>query len=170
MQVDPVDDAYMKIALEEAEKALAGNEIPIGAVIVLDGKIIAQAHNEKEALQDATAHAELLALQRASKKINSWNLQRATLYSTLEPCPMCAGAMINARISRLVFAVRDEKAGASGSVIDLVRYPGLNHQLQVEFGIREKESSALLQSFFTDLRRDGRAGRRRSTRNRVGGE
>ncbi len=83
---------------------------------------------------------------------------------------MCAGAMLNARIERLVFSVLDEKAGASGSVIDMLRYPGLNHQVQVEFGIREKESAALLQSFFTDLRRDGRAGRRRSTRNRVGGQ
>ena len=169
MRVDPVDDAFMELALQQARLAYEAGEIPVGAVVVLNGQVISAAHNEKEERQDATAHAELLAIRRASEALNNWNLQDAVLYCTMEPCPMCAGAMLNARIARLVFAVLDEKAGASGSVIDLLRYPGLNHQVQVEFGIREKESAALLQSFFTDLRRDGRAGRRRSTRNRVGG-
>ena len=169
MRADPTDDAYMALALEEARAAYAAGEVPVGAVIVLNGKIVAAAHNEKEQRQDATAHAEMLAIRRASEALHTWNLQDAVLYCTMEPCPMCAGAMLNARISRLVFSVLDEKAGASGSVIDLLRYPGLNHQVQVELGLREKESAALLQSFFTDLRRDGRAGRRRSTRNRVGG-
>ena len=170
MRIDPEDNMYMEMALAEAALAFQEGEIPVGAVIVANHEVVAKAHNEKECRQDATAHAELLAIQRASEKIHNWNLGECTLYCTLEPCPMCAGAILNARLSRLVFASRDEKAGASGSVIDLVRYPGLNHQVQVSLGIREKESAALLQSFFTDLRRDGRAGRRRSTRNRVGGE
>ena len=170
MRIDAADDAYMGMALEEAEIAFREGEIPVGAVIVANGRVVAKAHNEKEQRQDATAHAEMLALQRAAQALGNWNLQDAVLYCTMEPCPMCAGAMLNARIKRLVFAVRDEKAGASGSVIDMLRYPGLNHQAEVQFGIREEESAALLKSFFTDLRRDGRAGRRRSTRNRVGGE
>ncbi len=170
MRIDAADDAYMEMALEEAALAFREGEIPVGAVVVVDGRVIARAHNEKEQRQDATAHAELLALQRAAGVMKTWNLQDAVLYCTMEPCPMCAGAMLNARIRRLVFAVRDEKSGASGSVIDMLRYPGLNHQAEVQSGIREEESAALLKSFFTDLRRDGRAGRRRSTRNRVGGD
>ena len=143
---------YMRLALCLAHRAYQLGEIPVGALIVLDDKIIAWGYNEKEARQDATAHAELLALQRAARYLGQWRLTGATMYCTLEPCPMCAGAMLNARLGRLVYAARDEKAGCAGSVIDMVRYPGLNHQLQVEYGILESESSALLQRFFKEKR------------------
>lgn len=159
----------MLLALQQAQKAYNFGEIPIGAVIVYNNQVIASAYNEKEMRADATYHAEILAIQRATVNLGTWRLTGSTLYSTLEPCPMCAGAMLNSRISRLVFAARDAKAGAAGTVIDLVRYPGLNHQLEVEFGVCEKESAELLSKFFNSLRRDGRDGRRRSTRNRVGG-
>lgn len=143
---------YMGLALCLAHRAYQLGEIPVGALVVLDGQIIALGHNEKEARQDATAHAELLALQRAARSLGNWRLTGATLYSTLEPCPMCAGAMLNSRLERLVYAARDDKAGCAGSVIDMVRYPGLNHQLQVEYGILEKESRELLQRFFKEKR------------------
>lgn len=159
----------MRRALELAEEALAGGEIPIGAVAVYENEIIAAARNEKELRQDATAHAEILVLQKAAQHLGRWRLEGVTLYCTLEPCPMCAGAMINTRIKKLVYGSRDEKAGAAGSVIDLVRYPGLNHQVQVVGDILEEECTELLKRFFEEIRRDGRAGRRRSTRNRVGG-
>ena len=149
------DELYMRLALYLARQAYLLGEIPIGAVVVYDDEIIAWAHNEKEARHDATAHAEMLALQRAAGYLGSWRLNQATMYCNLEPCPMCAGAMINARLKRLVYASRDSKAGAAGSVIDLVRYPGLNHQVEVQGGILNEESSKLLKAFFTDLRRDG---------------
>jgi tRNA(adenine34) deaminase len=163
------DEEYMRVALELAHQAYQQGEIPVGAVIVYQDKIIASASNEKEARSDATAHAEMLAMQRAAAYLNKWRLTGTTLYCTLEPCPMCAGAMVNTRISRLVYGTRDTKTGAAGSIIDLVRYPVLNHQIEVEMGILEVECAELLSRFFNDLRRDGRAGRRRSTRNRVGG-
>jgi len=145
----------MQLALYLAQQAYLLGEIPIGAVIVQDDEVIAWAHNEKEYRNDATAHAELLALQRASRYLNNWRLSRATMYCTLEPCPMCAGAMINSRLKKLVYASRDPRAGAAGSIIDLVRYPGLNHQVQIEGGILNEKSSKLLKAFFADLRRDG---------------
>ncbi len=159
----------MRLALHLAEKASWQGEVPIGALIVQDDDIIAWAHNEKEINQDATSHAELLALQRAAHYLGRWRLTDATLYTTLEPCAMCAGAMINARLGRLVFGARDPKAGAAGSVLDVVRYQSLNHQVETCAGILKEECADLLSSFFSDLRRDGRVGRRRSTRNRVGG-
>ncbi|MEQ8200604.1 MAG: tRNA adenosine(34) deaminase TadA [Syntrophomonadaceae bacterium] len=145
---------YMRQALQLAAAALAAGEIPVGAVAVWQDEVIARAHNEKERRQDATAHAELLALQRAAQVLNRWRLQDVTIYSTLEPCPMCAGAMINARIKRLVYGSRDRKAGAAGSVIDLVRYPGLNHQLEVVPDVLEEECTQLLKQFFARLRDD----------------
>ena len=145
----------MQLALYLAQQAYLLGEIPIGAVIVQDDEVIAWAHNEKELRNDATAHAELLALQRASRYLDNWRLSRATMYCTLEPCPMCAGAMINSRLKKLVYASRDPRAGAAGSIIDLVRYPGLNHQVEIEGGILNEESSKLLKAFFADLRRDG---------------
>ncbi len=163
------DEEYMREALELARKAYDMGEIPVGAVIVIDDKIIARAHNEKELRNDATAHAEMLALQQAAEYLGSWRLTGATMYATLEPCSMCAGAMVNARLGRLVFAARDTKAGAAGSILDIVRAPCLNHQVQVKEGVLQEESTELLSTFFEYLRRDGRAGRRRSTRNRVGG-
>jgi tRNA(adenine34) deaminase len=163
------EEIYMRIALQMAQEAYAEGEIPIGAVAVYEGEVIASARNEKEQRQDATAHAEILVMQRAAQYLQRWRLDGVTIYCTLEPCPMCAGAMINTRVKRLVYGCRDEKAGSAGSVIDLVRYPGLNHQVEVAEGVLREECASLLSTFFTDLRRDGRAGRRRSTRNRVGG-
>ena len=163
------DELYMRLALHLAQRAQYKGEVPIGALVVHDDEVIAWAYNEKEQRQDATAHAEMLALQRAAEYLQRWRLTGATLYCTLEPCPMCAGAMINTRLSRLVYGCRDFKAGSAGSIIDLLRYPGLNHQVNICPGILEEECAEILSSFFTDLRRDGRVGRRRSTRNRVGG-
>ncbi|HWP95579.1 MAG TPA: tRNA adenosine(34) deaminase TadA [Syntrophomonadaceae bacterium] len=150
------DEEYMRLALEIAREAARAGEIPVGAVVVQNGQVIAQAGNEKLILEDATAHAELLALQRAARHLGTWRLQEATLYCTLEPCPMCAGAMINARLGRLVFGAWDEKGGAAGSVLDIVRCPGLNHQVQVQAGILKEECAEPLTAFFADLRRDGR--------------
>ena len=155
------EELYMRMALQLAEEALAEGEIPIGAVAVYEDEVIAVARNEKELQQDATAHAEILVMQRAAQHLQRWRLEGVTLYCTLEPCPMCAGAMVNTRIKRLVYGSRDEKAGAAGSVIDLVRYPGLNHQVEVVDGVLKEECSSLLTKFFADMRRDGR---RRSTR------
>ena len=149
------DELYMRLALGLAYQAYCNNEIPIGAVIVYDDQIIAWSHNQKEMRQDATAHAELLALQGAAKYLGQWRLKEATMYCTLEPCAMCAGAMVNSRLGRLVYAARDPKAGAAGSIMDLLRYSGLNHQVEVEYGVLEEESSQLLKQFFADLRRDG---------------
>ena len=163
------DEQYMQIALQLAREAFCAGEIPVGAVVVFAEEVIAQAANEKEKRQDATAHAEMLALQRAAEYLGGWRLAGATLYCTLEPCPMCAGAMVNSRLSRLVFGCYDDKAGSAGSILDIVRHPGLNHQLKVTPGVLEAECSELLSGFFEQMRRDGRVGRRRSTRNRVGG-
>jgi tRNA(adenine34) deaminase len=163
------DELYMRLALQQAEKAYELGEIPIGALVVCQDEVIAWAHNEKEALKDATAHAEILALQRAARYLGQWRLNGATLYCTMEPCPMCAGAMVNSRLSRLVYGCIDDKAGSAGSILDIVRHPALNHQVEVKPGVLEEECAEVLSRFFTDLRRDGRDGRRRSTRNRVGG-
>lgn len=147
------EELYMRTALKQAEEALAAGEIPIGAVAVYEDQIIAIARNEKEQRQDATAHAEMLVMQRAAQNLQRWRLEGVTIYCTLEPCPMCAGAMVNTRIKRLVYGSRDEKAGAAGSVIDLVRYPGLNHQAEVVGGILEEECTGLLKKFFEGLRK-----------------
>jgi tRNA(adenine34) deaminase len=163
------EEIYMRLALQQAQEAYAEGEIPIGAVAVYEDEVIASARNEKELRQDAIAHAEILVMQRAAQHLNRWRLDGVTLYCNLEPCPMCAGAMINTRIKKLVYGCRDDKAGSAGSVIDLVRYPGLNHQVEVVEGVLREECANLLTLFFADIRRDGRAGRRRSTRNRVGG-
>ncbi|MDD2619929.1 MAG: tRNA adenosine(34) deaminase TadA [Syntrophomonadaceae bacterium] len=146
---------YMRQALELAREAYRMGEIPIGAIVVHNGEIIAQAHNEKELRQDATAHAEVLALQKAAAQLGDWRLNEATLYCTLEPCVMCAGAMVNARLGRLVFGSWDEKAGAAGSIFDLLRSPALNHQVIVEPGILEAECAKIIKEFFINLRRDG---------------
>jgi tRNA(adenine34) deaminase len=171
LAVNPLtrDEEYMRLALELAQEAYQAGEIPVGAVVVADDRIVAQARNQKESRNDATAHAELIALKQAAQSLQRWRLSDATLYCTLEPCAMCAGAMVNARLGRLVYGARDSKAGAAGSILDVVRFPGLNHQVQVYAGVLEAECSRLLSEFFADLRRDGRVGRRRSTRNRVGG-
>ncbi|MGH7166387.1 MAG: tRNA adenosine(34) deaminase TadA, partial [Nitrospiraceae bacterium] len=146
------DMEYMRMALDQAVLAQALGEVPIGAVVVLDGQVLAQAHNVREAWQDPTAHAEVVAIRDAANRLGTWRLTGATLYVTLEPCSMCVGAMILARIGRLVFGARDPKAGACGSVLNIPEERRLNHRLEVCAGVLERESQELLQGFFLRLR------------------
>lgn len=146
------DETFMHRALLEAKKAYLKGEVPVGAVITLDGQVIARAHNRREELQDPTAHAEILAIREAAAKLRSWRLVGATIYVTLEPCPMCAGALVLARIGRLVYGAADPKSGAAGSVMNLVNHEVLNHRISVTSGILEDECSALLKQFFSELR------------------
>ncbi len=143
------DDLYfMREALVEAEKALVLDEVPIGAVIVYEGEIYARGHNLRECLADPTAHAEIIVMRKAAAKRGSWRLHGMTLYVTLEPCPMCAGAMVNARLDRLVFGAFDPKAGAAGSVMNLVATEQLNHRLTVTGGLCAEEAGEILKRFF----------------------
>jgi tRNA(adenine34) deaminase len=146
------DELMMRLALEEAAKAPAIGEIPIGAVIVREGQILAKAHNYREIWQDPTAHAEIVAIRAAASALGSWRLIDTTLYVTVEPCAMCMGALMLARIPRLVFGTRDPKAGACGSVVDLSIESRLNHQVLVTGGVLEEECQVLLQHFFRRLR------------------
>ena len=143
---------YMQAALLEAEKAYAKGEVPVGAVVVLDDVIIGRGHNLRESLQDSSAHAELLAMREAARYLGSWRLNGTTLYSTLEPCPMCAGALVQFRVKLLVYGAADPKSGAVDSVMDIVREPEFNHRLEVISGIKEEECRRLLQGFFKQLR------------------
>lgn len=143
---------YMGLALDEAHKAFLKGEVPVGALVVQDDKILASAHNLKETLNDPTAHAEIIALRQASQKINSWRLYDATLYVTLEPCVMCAGAMVEARLKRVVYAAADEQKGAVDSRFNLVENPFLDHRLEVIAGVREREAKELLELFFKSKR------------------
>ena len=153
-----VDDAaWMREALAEAERALSHGDVPVGAVAVRDGVIIGRGHNRKEVDADPTAHAEMLALQEAARALGGWRLVGVTLYCTLEPCPMCAGAMISARLPRLVYGADDPKLGAAGSVVELLRDPRLNHRVMVIRGVLAEESQALLERFFARLRGGGSA-------------
>lgn len=145
------DEIYMKKALDEARLALLKGEVPIGAVIIKDGNVIAAAHNLRETDRSAVAHAELLAIERACRAVGGWRLSGCTLYVTLEPCPMCAGAIINSRIDRVVFGSRDEKAGACGSVMNLFA-ADFNHRPAITAGVLEEECAALLKEFFVKLR------------------
>ena len=147
-------DELMSLAIEQATAALAHEEVPIGAVIhhAPTGRIIAAAHNRRILDSDPTAHAEILAIRQAAKELGDWRLEDTTLAVTLEPCPMCAGALLLARIPRLVFGAWDPKAGACGSVLDVVRDPRFNHQVQVRAGVRAEESAALLRGFFAAQR------------------
>lgn len=148
------DDHYwMGLALKAAKKACARGEVPIGAVIVRDGKILGSGYNLRESKQDPAAHAELTAIRRAARRAGNWRLTGATMYVTLEPCVMCMGAAILARIDRLVFGCLDPKAGAAGSLYDLSNDTRLNHRFVVESGIRGDECSVLLSAFFRDLRK-----------------
>lgn len=144
---------YMSAAIKEAAKALKTGDIPVGAVAVLDGKIIARAHNEKEKRGDATAHAELLCLQKTAKKLKTWRLNDTDIYTTLEPCPMCAGAMVQARIRTLIYGASDPKAGASGSVLNIIKHKKLNHRPIVVKGVLMEECGNILKDFFKSLRR-----------------
>lgn len=149
-------EEYMAVALEEARAAMACGEVPVGAVIVKNGEVLAAAHNLREESGDATAHAEVLAIRRACEILGGWNLHDCTLYVTLEPCPMCAGAVINARIGKVVFGAYDGRAGSFGSLVNLSAYP-YNHRPIIEGGVCEEESRALLQTFFASLRGQGKA-------------
>jgi tRNA(adenine34) deaminase len=147
-----IDEQWMKAALKEAEIAYGLGEVPIGAVLVRDDQILASAHNLRETAHDPTAHAEVLVLRRAAEELGHWRLTGTTLYVTLEPCPMCAGALVNARISRLVFGAFDPKAGAAGSLLDLLRDERLNHRLAVDGGVLAEECGGLLRKFFAERR------------------
>ena len=142
------DCAFMALALEEARRGVAEGEVPVGAVIVAGGRVVASAHNRPISLNDPTAHAEVLALRQAASGLGTYRLTDATIYVTLEPCVMCVGAMINARVAQLKFGARDEKAGAVGSVYDLGRDGRLNHRLEVHAGLMEPECAELLREFF----------------------
>lgn len=142
----------MKKALAQAKVAKKYAEVPVGAVIVKDGKVIARGYNKRETIQSATAHAEHIAIEKACKKLKSWRLSGCTLYVTLEPCVMCAGAIINSRIDRVVIGTEDKKAGAMGSVTDVVALP-LNHKPVVEFGVLKDECAGILKEFFKELRK-----------------
>ncbi len=148
------DLEYMQLALERARLAPALGEVPIGAVLILDGQVLAEVHNFREAWQDPTAHAEVVAIREAASRLGTWRLTGATLYVTVEPCSMCAGAIIQSRISRLVFGAKDPKAGACGSVFNLPDERRLNHKVEVVGGILEQESQELIQAFFRRLRDD----------------
>lgn len=147
-----MDATWMAEALAEARKAAAEGEVPIGAVVVVDGRIVGRGRNARETRRDPTAHAELLALQEAARTLQRWRMTGATVYATLEPCPMCAGALVNARVDRLVYAVPDPKAGAAGTLFDVARDPRLNHRVEVVNGVMAEECGELLSSFFRSRR------------------
>jgi tRNA(adenine34) deaminase len=142
------DDYFMGEALRLARTAYESDEVPVGAVIVRKAKIIARAFNQVELLKDATAHAEILVITQAANALGDWRLEGCTLFVTKEPCPMCAGAIMLSRLKRLVFGVRDERAGGAGSVFAITSATGLNHVLEVQSGVKEAEARTLLQSFF----------------------
>jgi tRNA(adenine34) deaminase len=146
------DGAYMDLALCEARRALEHEDVPIGAVVVHAGEVIGVGHNERELREDPTAHAEVLALREAAAALGSWRVLESTLYVTLEPCAMCAGAIVLSRIPRVVFGCSDPKAGAAGSVLDILAEPRLNHRPQVVGGVLADECAVLLRAFFVDRR------------------
>jgi len=152
---DGSDAGFMRLALREAERAGARGEVPVGAVVVRDGEVVGRGHNRREIDGDPLAHAEILALRQAAANTTGWRLVGCTLYVTLEPCAMCAGALVNARVERLVFGAYDPKGGFCGSLGDVVRDPRLNHRVEVVDRVLEAECSALLKSFFAALRRKG---------------
>ena len=148
----PRDEYFMRLALREAERALEHDDVPIGAVIVREGEVVAAARNERELRGDPTAHAEVLALREASARLGTWRLLDTALYVTLEPCAMCAGAIVLGRVPRVVYAAEDPKAGAAGSVLDVLAEPRLNHRPAVARGLLAEEASDLLRAFFASKR------------------
>jgi tRNA(adenine34) deaminase len=155
--VDPIidlqsDHYFMGEALRQAVRAYEAGEVPVGAVVVREGRVIARAYNQVELLRDATAHAEMLALTQAEDVVGDCRLVDCTLYVTKEPCPMCAGAVVHVRVARVVFGASDIKAGAAGSVINLLQFPTLNHRSEITSGVREPECRSLLQTFFAEQR------------------
>jgi len=147
-----MDEYFMRLAIEEAVKAYNIEEVPVGAIVVKDDAIISKAFNMRETLNDATAHAEVLAVQRACTSLSSWRLLDCTLYVTVEPCPMCAGALVNARVKRIVYGISDLKGGACGSIINIANNPSLNHRIEITGGILEDECKKLMQDFFKKRR------------------
>jgi tRNA(adenine34) deaminase len=153
LQIDLQSDHYfMGEALRQAVRAYEAGEVPVGAVVVREGRIIARAYNQVELLKDATAHAEMLVITQAEESVGDWRLTDCTLYVSKEPCPMCAGAIVHVRFPRVVFGAFDPKAGAAGSAMNLLQFPGLNHQCQITSGLREQECRNLLQTFFSEQR------------------
>ena len=148
------DEKYMQIALKEAEKAEKKGEVPIGAVIVHEDKVIATGYNHRETTQTTLSHAELIAIEKANKVLNSWRLEDCILYVTLEPCPMCAGAIVQSRIKRVVYGASDPKAGCAGTLMNLLQEDMFNHQVEVTSGVLKEECSALLSDFFRQLRKE----------------
>ena len=146
-------EKYMKEAIKQAKKAAAIGDVPIGCVIVFDDKIIARAYNQRNKRKTTLAHAELLAIQKASKKIGDWRLEDCTMYITLEPCQMCAGAIVQARIPKVVIGAMNPKAGCAGSVLNILQVDAFNHQVEIEKGVLEKECSQMMSDFFRELRR-----------------
>lgn len=151
------DEQWMRRALALAQEAAAFGEVPVGAVAVLDGQVIGEGYNRKESDQDPTAHAEIIALRQAAATLKSWRLLGVTLYATLEPCPMCAGAMIQGRLERLVYGAPDARFGADGTVVNVLGESRFNHRVRVTAGVLEDEAADLLQRFFRQLR-EGRSG------------
>jgi tRNA(adenine34) deaminase len=149
---DTEDRRWMRLALAEASVAAAAGDIPVGAVVVRDGAVIGRGGNRRERDGDPLAHAELVALREAAARVSGWRLDGCTVYATLEPCPMCAGALVNSRVKRLVYGAADPKAGYCGSLGNLVQDPRLNHRLEVDSGVLAEESSRLLREFFRSLR------------------
>jgi tRNA(adenine34) deaminase len=148
----PRDDYFMRLALREAERALEHDDVPIGAVLVREGEVVAAAHNERELRQDPTAHAEVIALREAARTAGSWRVLDAALYVTLEPCAMCAGAIVLARVARVVYGASDPKAGACGSVLDVLGETRLNHRPELASGLLAPECGGLLSDFFASRR------------------
>jgi tRNA(adenine34) deaminase len=148
----PLDEHFMRLAIREAERALEHDDVPIGAVVVHDGEVAGSGHNERELRQDPTAHAEVLAIREAAQTRGSWRLLDCVLYVTLEPCAMCAGAIVLARVPRVVYGASDTKAGAAGSVLDVLGEPRLNHRPEVAGGLLAEDSSLLLREFFGSRR------------------
>ena len=146
------DQYFMGEALRQAVRAYEAEEVPIGAVVVRNGRVIARAFNQVELLKDATAHAEMLAITQAEEVVGDWRLNDCTLYVTKEPCPMCAGAIVHVRFARVVFGVGDPKGGAAGGVMNLLQFPTLNHRCDITQGVREAECRSLLQNFFAEQR------------------
>lgn len=146
------DEKYMKAAILQAKKAASVSDVPIGCVIVYEDKIIARAYNKRNAKKTALAHAEILAIEKASKKLGDWRLENCTMYITLEPCQMCAGAILQARIPKVVVGAMNKKAGCAGSILNLFQIPAFNHQVEFVHGVLEEECSTMLSDFFKNLR------------------
>ena len=151
-----IDEKWMRCAIDEAERAADEDEVPIGAVVVRDERIIGRGHNQRERLRDPTAHAEMLAITAAAEAVGDWRLERCTLFVTLEPCAMCAGAIVLARLDRLVFGAHDPKAGACGTLLEITQDRRLNHQVPTEGGVLAQKCGRLLTEFFEARRREGK--------------